>query len=392
MTKWRLQTRGTLAFNGDDAIMTILDKGGQFSSVAQIQCKFYVAFTCTDMRAELITADVTSTLTLKDDDVNTTVAISLSATTGWYEDVTDSATPAADSLMHVQLINSGTMHGDDVAVESLMLTIEHASVDAPMFAGGDLGTLSVTTYSPLGTRMQEFTTEADVAHTIQRATVMANLRHTCRSATSADIDFSPFKNGTASTEVTVNILGTGTLEDLTGSESYASGDTASWGFVLTAGDFSSSSAQLDADTPEKWMNTVQILRVTSTQYYAFNGDDGSSTAEDLYFQRIGSVSAGHLQCFVSEIGTAPMTTQLRVGSTDSSNLIINITATGHANDLTGSESVADGDSVVTKTFTTGGQLTIDWVAVECPWSDPTAGGSLPPASPISPQLRHLINR
>lgn len=375
MTQWRLFGNPfAIVEDGDSFFSGILGKSDGTTEI--FDCKFYTNFTCTDLRLEFITVSVSAVVTLRDDGVDTDVAVSVTMT-GWTEDLTDSATVAANSLMSLNGVNGGTMHGDNLTMLESLLTIEHASTDAPIMGGGINISRSATEYSTMGTGPKISTTQTDVAITFQRATSLSNLRNVANIAdTSPDWDISPFKNGTASTSVTINLTATGAVEDITGSESYAVDDTASFGFVRTAGNASFDIFQIDADTPEMWVNSGGSIGVGATRVYmSLSNSIPSTTADDDYDMRIGSVSAGHLETFIVGAGTGTRDVLIRVGSTNSTNLTINVTTSGYLEDLTGSESVADSDSMLTSGISSGDTMNVSYIAVECPWSDPSAGGA-----------------
>lgn len=354
-------TDGTSSFIG--LLGTSSSEGDEINT----QYKFYTAFTCTDLRVEVGSlVDTTLTVTLRDDEADTSVAVAVSAT-GWTEDLTDSASAVADSLMCANAVSLG-MHGDNFLLNEVMLTIEHATTTAPIFGAGGQFFIGAERHSSLGS---EYAANQYVqqATRIKRATVLSNLRVRTISVSSPNYDVSPVKNGSASTSVTININATGTFEDATGSESYASGDTASIGHDRTTGSYTISQLQIDADIPEMW-HSIGLSGATTREYRPFTGLDAVTTADDGYFMRIGSVSAGSLEAYVTTAGSGTRDITLRVGSTNSTNLTINVTGTGYLEDVTGSDSIADAANMTLTYASTGSEMIFSTASIECPWSDP----------------------
>lgn len=360
---------GFVGTDGDGSFISLF---GRLNSTTEteVQCKFYTAFTCTDLRVEFtVLIDTNATVTLRDDEADTTVSVAVTAT-GWTEDLTDSATVAANSLMCYEIASDG-MHGDDITIEDVLLTIEHASITAPIWGSGIEQVGTSTSYRQF-ISTTSFVTESDSRITFQRATALSNLRINTVSILDEPVDYdvAPFKNGTISSNVIVNILGTGVVEDTTGSESYTSGNTGDMGKVQTTGRISLDVTQIDADTAESWMQT-RSGGATTRAYIPFSVSATSTSTNDNYPMRIGSVSAGSLATEIQTAGTGTRDVTLRVGTTNSTNLTINVTGTGYFEDTTGSESVADDDSMTITHASTGGSHTFRYAAVECPWSDPS---------------------
>ncbi len=389
MTQWRMWAAPSSAqTNADSLFCATMDLSGLSTTESDVQMKFYSAYACTDLRVEitLLEGGAVGNVTLRDDEADTGVSVAISAS-GWTEDVTDTATPAADSLVCYALNITSGMHGDNITFETVLMSID--ATDVPIMGLGDVVGRTASQYSPLGTAVAAGLSESDATMTIHRALVVSNLRLNALIAT-GDWDVSPGRNGSASTSVTVNPTSAGIYEDTTGSETYAASDTAAWFMVRTSGNNSFDQLQLDGDTPETWLSTAGIFSITTRIYQPFNGLDVSTSVDDNYFMRIGSVNAGHLECFVS---TAAATSSIsaRVDTTNSTNLTLDTSTSGYLEDLTGSDSIADGTSLQITAVATSGTLTASWVALECPW---TSVGGIPEQSFHEPtyQSRPLVQR
>lgn len=373
-TQWRLfsapQVISTVGGNWYGSLFGYLVKS---EANLEVRSKIFTAVTFTDLRVNCSAVDVGEFVQLLKNGSSSNVRVNVTSS-GWIEDLTDSGTFAANDEAHYQISNNG-MHGDRLNIDTILVTMEHASINAPIMGFGFQNTISATRYSVMGsTGAAEVATEADAAHKVKRAQIASNLRVNIVTATSADWDVSPFINGSASTNVTLNITGTGTSEDITSSEAYAPGDTISWGRVQTGGSMSADVIQLDIDTAEVFLNCTFSSNIGSTRVYIpFDGRAKSTSVDDNYFMRIGSVLAGNLQCFVDS-AAATSSVSARVDAVNSTNLTIDTSTSGYLEDLTGSDSIADGTSLQITAIATSGTLTIAFVALECPFSVVATGG------------------
>lgn len=370
MTQWRFQTAATNTVPSgvtEYGFLLGLDSSSTIESINEL--KMYVAYTFSNIRANVTALDGgDSTFALRDDGVtssNQTIPISA---TGWQEDVTGSDAIDADSLMNYILIENNGMHDNLVTITDTMITYEHASTDAPKIGSGIGNTVSTIFLAPGGNgRIVE--AEADLL--IKRSQTASNLT-TNVTVTSGTWDLYLRINQVDSSNLQITTLVTGQNEDVTGTEAYADGDDLNFRFFEAAGGALRARVfGVDLNTPESWWGTISNS-FTTREYQGFNGDAGNTSADDNFDARIGSVSAGNLQTYVTDAGSGTRDVKLRVASTDSTNLNIAITATGLAEDVTGSQAVADTDNVTASMASTSGAVTVSRVAVELPFS--AAGG------------------
>lgn len=372
MTQWRLGCAGSLDVTQGTTMYGSILPGAVIARTTEtsagVQAKFYIAYTCTDLRAKVTQNTGTSTLTLRDDAADTTVAVSLSAT-GWAEDLTDSATPASGSLVDVSLVQTSNMHDDLCFVSVVMLTIEHASSKTPLWGGRHPGTFSLNTFAPLaGQSTAASATRANVETEMQRAVAFSSIRVNATGITGT-WTVAPMKNGTASSNVAVTVTASGAAEDVTGSESFAVGDKACFSFNEdVGGTYSEGLVQINGDSDTQLVNTPNTPLITTRAYSPFNGTGWTTTAEDQFLSRIGSVTAANFQTVCVTAGSGTRDAGLRVASTNSTNLTVSITATGYFEDLTGSDTVADGDSLQATAVSTGGSIELTHASVEIPWT------------------------
>lgn len=351
--------------------------GGRTNATeSQTQHKLYVAYTISDIRAFLIeeTGGTAVQYSFRDDGVtssNLTVTLSVDST--WYEDTTGSDTPAADSLCNAIFVHTGGGHGDTFTVGTIMATYEHASTMAPLFAG--LMQDFAVQYTALATAgvQQDAATETSARTKIYRALTLSNFFVNVYTFSSGSVDFAVRKSGANSTNLALTASAAGQVEDTTGSESYVSGDTS--GFTMSAGSGTNGGlVHVQGDTAEAIWGAADFTNITTRAYSDCFGEFVSTTANDNFLARIGTVSAGNLRTYVETAGSGTRDVTLRINTTNSTNLTISVTATGEAEDVTGSDSVADGDSVVLTAASTGTAIHTGITHVELPWSGAAPAG------------------
>jgi hypothetical protein len=371
MTQWRF-------FGDNDSASGVISDGGNNFSCLFSTChpdeadaesihqhKLYVAYTVSDIRAKISNhSGPAVSVPFRDDGTASTNVVASVSTDGWAEDTTGSDTIAANSLCGSEFDQTAGMHGDTYLPEKIMLTYEHASTLAPV-VGFNAGTLSADGFVSLNNAFNA--TEANARTRIYRAANLSNLFTSTESLTGAWTGAVRL-NGSSSSNLTVS-MATGDVEDTTGTEALAATDDA--GFIYdetTAGSISEGIIEAQLDTDETFQGT-RFNAVTTREYQGFDGTSGGdTTADDNWLARIGSVSAGNLQTYVSTAGSGTRDVTLRIGSTDSTNLTISVTATGFAEDTTGSDSVADGDNVTISAASSGSSMTYQHADIELPWS------------------------
>lgn len=379
MAQWR--------FLADEEASTIQNGGQQFGCFATQgnaagdaestpQIKIYRSYTFSDIRGECSAfSGANLNLVLRDDGVSSSNLIAVFSASGWAEDLTGSDAPASGSLMNYLWDHSAGMHGDQFQAESSMITYEHASVNAPMWLAR-AGNKSATAY--FGVRNSSSSTEANAQTRLKRATVLSNLFSSNSSMTGTWTGVVR-KNGVSSTNLTLSFSSGADVEDITGSESYAAGDDFAFLFNEdTAGDLNDGILNVDADTESDiWCGFG--LSTTTRNYQSFAGQSlgQSASPDDNWLARLGSVTAANWQSYVTGAGSGTRDLTLRVGTTNSTNLTIAITATGYVEDTTGSEAVADGDSVTATEASTGTTVTTARTVIELPWVAAAAASIIP---------------
>jgi hypothetical protein len=392
MTQWRSQSGGTRGSDGTDGYVALFDVDNDVASnEGNHQSKAYTAFTFSDLRSNVttFTGSPNPLISFRDDGVTSTNVQTAPTGTGWIEDTTGSETVAANSLVNIEVLNQGG-HGDDVHTSANLITFEHASTNQPFVGGlGNSISSGVTAFLSFIGPQSPLAVEAEANLRIKRAQTASNLRH-IQVVQSSSGTVNTRINGVDSTNLVITVSGTGAYEDVTGSDAYAAEDDGSIEYDNTdTMDSFGGYYQLDLNTAESWWGHHSDS-FTTREYKPFIvGFLGNTTADDNYFARIGSTTAGNLQTYVTAAGSGTRDYTLRIGSTNSTNLTIAITGTGLFEDTTGSEAIADTDSVVATMASTGGSVSISRGAVELPWSA-VGAPTVFPRPPI--MIRQAVNR
>ena len=100
MPAWRTGSAGGFnGPNGDDGWNGITgNTNNHATDETVVQARMYEAYTFSDLRCNVTISSATTTCTLRDDETDTSVSFATSST-GWVEDLTDSATIASGSDM-----------------------------------------------------------------------------------------------------------------------------------------------------------------------------------------------------------------------------------------------------------------------------------------------------
>lgn len=181
-------------------------------------------------------------------------------------------------------------------------------------------------------------------------------RFSVMNADSVDVSFAD--DGTASTNVTVNVTGTGNFEDTTGSETPAVNSECSMRYL---------SNQMHGDDWAAQRHAITLEHASATQFLTAKWGEGIATiTSSQYLQPVpGEARASvtteanveptietdityqnmRLNCTIQNESLAVV---FRVNRSDSSNLTITVNATGEFEDLTGSESLTSGDEATTR--------------------------------------------
>ena len=374
MTEWRFWADRSVSV--DDGNLTYLPLVGgdnnpnSSATEAETQLKSYVAYTFSDLRVRLSTHSGPGvTFALRDDgSSSSTLTVSLTGTT-WIDDLTGSDTVVANSLMNWIADQSAGMHGDTFTVDDSAVTYAHASTKAPIFAFIHGNSLPADRWGVFGTSGTWRTNEIEARTHFYRAQALSNLHVYVSAVSSITADIAISKNGTKSTTVVVAITGTGEFEDATGSESYTDSDDGSFYFDIASGSATLQVTQVQADSDESIAGYGNSTgSPTTRQFYSPSGESIGTTAKDEYDMYIGSVTAANLQCYISSAGSGTRDVTLRIGATDSTTVTINITGTGHFEDITGTETLVDADSLTFSMASTGTGASGRFIAVEVPWS------------------------
>ena len=372
---WRLLRSG--AFLSQDGgtrwICPIGDDIDNSTDETIVDIKIYNAYICTDLRVHMTQLDggTGGVILLRDDGGDTTVAVTVTST-GWFEDLTDSATPAANSKINYEYDGAG-MHDDQDLGDEVLMTIDHAS-DLPFMGGGGGATQSNNWFTPLPLNTLNFDIGSSTNKVqFPRSTILSNL-FVVASSVSGTWDVGIGKNTAQPDSVEVRFTSSGELEDLTGSETYSDTDDASFrALQAVAGSINVSMWKVDADTAETFLGTQPWSDVTTRVYNYFDSQPEITSPDDNFFARLGSITGQNLSTHITAAGSGTRDVSLRVGSTNSTNVSISVTATGLAKDLTGSESIADDDSVMITIFSSGTGTSGGWAACEIPGSDVSGG-------------------
>ncbi len=377
MTQWRAYGRGGPQLeNGAENPAPLFGTQNAVASQteAEIQIKAYTAYTWSDLAAFIGVADADAVVELRDDGVDSTNLVVAGSATGYAEDTTGSDTPATDSLMSVNHNDSAAMHGASFQVGHVLCTYEHASTESPLSAnaaGSNQTTVaaSTTRYFGIDAAVSR-ATESQAQSTVRRSQSYSNLRVYITAAPASGNEIAMRINGSTSTNVTVSPTATGAIEDVTGSEAY--GDDDEINGIMTAGAGSAltfSAGQWQADTAEKlYAGAVPSFDTSSTAYINVVGGTFAASEEDLFTCRIGSTTAGSLRTNVTVYNSGTDVFSWRTSGTDSTNLTVDITATGVVEDTTGSEAVADTDESHFRLTASGTRVDIVTPSVELPWS------------------------
>ena len=340
------------------------------STEALKQVKTYTAYTFSALRANVSAINGTATVALRDDGV-TSANQSLSVTTtGWQEDVTGTETPAADSLCNYTVIGGGS-HANTITVKYLLITYEHASTNAPIVGLNLAGAFSnISQFAPLCPGFLTGT-EPDTRTELFRPLAVSSLRIYLSDSGASGQTVAIGKNGVSSTNVSITPTSSGAWEDITGSESFASGDDGNFRYIITANGLTTQNCQVQLDTETGIVGeglTGSASSATTREYEGFGGDlENSSSADDNHTLRIGAVTVANLQCKCSTAGSGTRDVTVRVASANSTNLTISITGTGYFEDVSGSDSVGDTDHLGWSLASTGTAVEIRKVALEVPW-------------------------
>ncbi len=346
MPQWRFQSSPEAAtINGGDVFCPVFGRSNS-TTEADVELRIYTAYTLTDLRVEMVgvTPAVNFTVSVRDDGVTSTNLTITSSGAGWFEDLTGSDTPAANSDIAIECLNTG-MHGDSMTFETLMLTYEHASINQHVVAGGENTSFSATQF--MGFPNHDFrVNETDQEVRFQRAQTASNFRITA-TGVSGTWTLDVRQNGASSGNLSITITGNGTVEDLVGTEVFAAGDDGN--FRLNedvAGAIDPRMLQVDFDTAENFWGTSSTFFSTIREYISWSGpsQDFGGTPNDNYLARIGPQIAQHIQTIIT-FSSGTSTLSLRVNTTNSTNVAVTITSFGFFEDNTGFEAIADGDSV-----------------------------------------------
>lgn len=334
---------------------------------ADIQLKVYHQYLFKFLNAEfsVLTTASAYDLALRDDGVSSTNLLITPTTTGFLEDITGSDLVAANSLVNYIIDGSAAMHGDDVRVRQAQVSYENASILAPIFAGGAATQFGLTNFTLPGASMS--TTEAERQHKIKRATIYKNLRVVNTNSTT-NFDVSPTVDGVASTNVSVNVTGSGAFQDITGSQLFAAGELFGVEYLLTSGALTPTVLQIEANTFEDWKVATGEAWPSTRQYqgFTYRPNDTIAGEFDPLKSRIGTVLAGNLQTYITGAGGGDRDLTLRIGGSNSTNVTIDVTGTGFFEDITGVETVLDNDGAIFTGRASSGTFTTAWVAVEIP--------------------------
>lgn len=375
MTQWRLfSNHGEIVSNGGNEYLPVFGAPGvvvrQSSTEADTQIKAYTAYTFSDMRVECQIGGSVATMRFNADGTAiSALDVSLSGS-AWFETIA-SGSVAADSLINYELDSSAQMHGDFAWITQTLVTYEHASTDSPLLGGCSSGSESADTYADFGTQSGFTTTEVERERRFQRPQALNNLRVNCTVASTLTSTFALRKDGVTSSTVTMSVSGTGIVEDAAGSESYASGEDGAFIWDFSAGSGTLWVWQVQMDTPETFLSSAFSATLSTRKYLPFSGANAPLTADDDYNWRGGASTAGSLSTYISDAGSGTRDVTFRFGSTNSTALTISVTTTGYSEDIIGSESVAEEDSVQITAASTGSSIDIEMASIELPWSDPS---------------------
>ena len=324
----------------------------------------------------------------RDDGVSSTNVNIAFTTTGWFEDVTGEETVAANSLCNCFLDNAGTMMGNNIAIQELLLSYRHAATDVSIMNGGNSGANSTTFYFLLQSGTGE-TSEANAQVAIQRNQTAINLRTVLSSGTSTDGTVALRIGGSTSANLSIAYTGLGAFEDLVGSDSLTADQLVNFSVAPTSGTIAPILIQVDLQSAESfWGRSFGSGQTFTTRnYYGFIVATLSTSINTNYTAHMGSTNAGNLQTYISVAGSGTRDVALVVNTTISTNLAINVTSTGRLQDQTGSESIADTDAVQATAASTGSAITIMNVLVELPWSAVAPPGALVGALTAGRMLR-----
>jgi len=375
---WRIfSDPAALTEDGSDRWCPVILATGDGGSTTQVLSFVHETYTMSDLRVKVVAStggDDGSYFRVRINNTEVNALGILITVSGWFEDlVTTETLTDGDNCFYV-FQNFG-MHGDDIDLRNggAMVTFEGSTLGAqygygiPTQSNASSWTVmgSVGIFSTAGITNQE--------HDIQRAMVLSDLSAACDSESSSDFDHSPTKNGTASTSVSVNVTSTGNFEDVTGTEAYAVDDRAAFEHLRTGGAQSADVVTIRSDIEEAWL-TCQGNSVTTREYYSFTSRLIGTSPDDEFEMRIGSQSVGHLVARVTSAGGGTTDISARIETTNSTNLTIDGTSSGYLEDLTGSDTVADTNSMVITAAASSGTLVFSFAGLECPWTDPSGGG------------------
>ena len=369
VAKWRLQAGQSTASAGqnESRYIPFFTAWGTSTTEAQVQRKFYTAYTVSALRANVTAIAGTGTVAFRDDGVSSSNQSLSVTTTGWQEDVTGTDTTAADSLCNWVIIGGGS-HGNSISVNYVLMTYEHASINSPLVGGSDTATQSTDLFYAV-TNGDGDGAEAAAKTRLFRSVAASSLRAYLTTASASGLTVAIGKNGVSSTNVSVTPSSTGAIEDTTGTESFASGDDANLRAIRTANSWviAALQAQLDTEAGIMGAHSETGYGATTREYEHFGGiASNSTTADDNRTVRSGAITVANWQCYLSTNGSGTRDATVRVVSTDSTNLTISLTATGHYEDVTGSESVGDTDHLGWS-LAAGTTIVIRQVALEAPW-------------------------
>lgn len=346
MPQWRFGSFPNIASaNGDDYFCPVWGGDADLSIEANTQLRVYTAYTLSDLRANITVLDLTGTVSVRIDGVTSTNVSVAVTVVGWVEDLTGSDALSVNSDIDILSANDG-MHGDNMTTRDLMLTYE-SGTNQHVVGSGNNETVLSTSY--LGfPNSDPIAAEDRMKVRIKRSQSASNLRVRL-SNVSGDWTVAMRKNGITSTNLQISgITADGTFEDLTGSEAYVDGDDAN--FIMqedVGGSIKPRVLQVDFNTAISFWGFRATNSFNPTSYMGFNFEPVDFAVDDNYFARIGAPTAQNLQAFVVSAESGNDVT-LRINTTNSTNLTITIGTPGLLEDITGSEAIADGDSVVIK--------------------------------------------
>ena len=390
---FRYVHRAALNLVASDATHNMSPRGydnGTIATEANAQALIRQAYTAKNLFAYVSnrTGTYTATLTGRDSGVGGALTVSLTGT-GIFEDTSNTMALASGDLFNTQLVTSGIGHSEQLTVDTVALTLEHATDNVGILLASTNTEPSWTStigYVTIAGRMGSGATEANVQRTARTAATLAKLFVRCSGVSSPVVPlFSTRVNG-ASGGQSVAPNAAGTFEDTSGTDTIAVGDEINYSGITTSGTFSTPLAQVQSSSSGlQHVGALRLAAIASGIDYAahLEGDDGAVTTEAQ--AQVTMRTTNVLKNFYTYVSAyslnATPTVRMRINATDNA-LGVSPNATGVWEDTSNTITLAATDEANYNADTTSassGNITCQVISVEetQPGGANTEGGEHP---------------